>query len=106
MDQDDFSIKGVMNALDVENRGWITVSDLHKFVENYGVNLSEDYVCKLINVYDYDINGKISLEELEWLIEGLERSNGSYRKIVRNSDRIASKKRLNSCCTCKKIGRN
>lgn len=42
------------------------------------------------------------MKELEILIEGLERSDGIYRSIVRNSDKKASSKLKRSRCICYK----
>lgn len=40
-------------------------------MKNYDIDVSKENVCTLLNVYDNDMNGKISMEELEWLVEGL-----------------------------------
>lgn len=71
MDQKDYTLKAVMNCLDVEGRGWITTGDLYKFLRNFDVQVSGSSVCAMLGVYDNDMNGKIEIKELEWLIEGL-----------------------------------
>lgn len=40
MDQHDYSIKAVMNCLDVEGRGWISTNDLYKFMRNFDIDVS------------------------------------------------------------------
>ena len=60
-----------MNCLDVDARGWISVDDLYKFMKNYDVDVSLSNVCGLLGISDNDRNGKISMAELQWLVEGL-----------------------------------
>lgn len=61
MDQDDYTIKAVMNCLDAEGRGWVTADDFYKFMKNYDIDVSIGSVCGLLGIYDNDMNGKISL---------------------------------------------
>lgn len=44
------------------------MDDLYKFIKNYDIDVSKANVCALLNVYDNDMNGKISIEELDWLV--------------------------------------
>lgn len=62
MDQDDYTIKAVMNCLDVQNRGWITVDDLYKFMKNYDIDINVGAVYGLLGIYDTNMNGKISMK--------------------------------------------
>lgn len=62
MDQDDYTIKAVMNCLDVQNRGWITVDDLYKFMKNYDIDVNVGAVYGLLGIYDTNMNGKISMK--------------------------------------------
>lgn len=71
MDQEDYTLKAVMNCLDVQARGWISADDLYKFMKNYDVDVSLSNVCGLLGISDNDRNGKISMAELQWLVEGL-----------------------------------
>ena len=61
MKQDDYSIKAVMNSLDLTNRGWILPLDLYNFMKNYDIDVSERKIKELLGNYDYDMNGKITL---------------------------------------------
>lgn len=60
-----------MNSLDGLNRGWIVTDDLFKFMKNYDIDVSERQVKELVGNYDSDMNGKITMNELLWIIEGL-----------------------------------
>ena len=40
MKQEDYSIKAVMNSLDLTNRGWILPQDLYNFMKNYDIDVS------------------------------------------------------------------
>lgn len=84
MHQSDYSIKAVMNSLDGNNRGYIVTDDLFKFMKNYDIDISERQIKELVGNYDCDLNGKISLNELLWIIEGLENRIHPYRKIIRS----------------------
>lgn len=68
MDQDDYTLKAAMNCLDVEGRGWITTADIYKFLGNFDIDVEQNKVCGMLGVFDNDLNGKISMNELEWLI--------------------------------------
>ena len=68
MYQQDYTLKAVMNCLDVESRGWITVADLYKFLKNFDIDVLPGNVCQMLGVYDKDINGKITMKELQILV--------------------------------------
>lgn len=59
MDQEDYTIKAIMNCLDVEARGWITTGDVYKFLRNFDVDVNPSQVCEMLGIYDHDLNGKI-----------------------------------------------
>ena len=79
MKQEDYSIKAVMNSLDAKNRGYIVTDDLYKFMKNYDIDVSERQIKELVGNYDCDMNGKITMNELLWTIEGLENRIHPYR---------------------------
>lgn len=68
MDQEDYTIKAVMNCLDVEARGWVTTGDIYKFLKNYDVEVTMGKVCGIVGVYDCDMNGKINMREMQILV--------------------------------------
>lgn len=68
MDQEDYTLKAVMNCLDAEGRGWITTGDFYKFLRNFDIDVNPNKVCCMLGVFDDDLNGKISISELHWLI--------------------------------------
>lgn len=82
--QEDYSIKAVMNSLDGNNHGWIVTEDLYKFMKNYDIDVTEKHMKELLGHYDCDMNGKISMEELTWVIEGFENRDHPYRKIIQH----------------------
>lgn len=53
-----------MNCLDVEGRGWITTADIYKFLGNFDIDVEQNKVCGMLGVFDNDLNGKISINEL------------------------------------------
>lgn len=59
MDQEDYTIKAIMNCLDVEARGWITTGDVYKFLRNFDVDVNPSQACEMLGIYDHDLNGKI-----------------------------------------------
>lgn len=102
LDQADYSLQAVMNCLDVEKRGWVTLNDIYKFLRGFDVEVSLQNVAGLISICDNNYDGKVTFQELQWLVEGLEKSDGLYRQVVRNTDRELRDRRLSSSCTCKK----
>lgn len=66
----DYSIKGVLLAIDCNSHDWICSEDIFKFMKNYGFDVTLRMVEKLVEVINYSMNGKITQEQLRWTIEG------------------------------------
>ncbi len=63
-----------MTSLDVDRHGFVSASDLYKFLRGEGVEVSNEETELLIEIYDSDLNGKLEMSELQWAIEGFETS--------------------------------
>lgn len=67
---EDYSSKGVLVAIDGNDHQWICAEDLFKFMKNYGFDVSLRQVEKLVEVINYNMNGKVSEQQLSWTVEG------------------------------------
>lgn len=67
----DYSIQGVVLAIDNSRHDWVTGEDVFKFMKNYGVNVTLRQVEKLIEVLNFKMDGKLTEEQLKWTVEGL-----------------------------------
>ena len=69
---DDYSIKGVMAALDVDRHEFISSEDIYKFIKGHGIEIEMTQADTFVSMYDSNLDGKLDINELQWAIEGME----------------------------------
>lgn len=64
----DYSIDGVLLAIDNSRHDWICTEDIYKFMKNYGFDADFRQIEKLVEVLNYKLNGKLTKEQLKWTV--------------------------------------
>lgn len=64
----DYSSRGALVAIDGYNHNYACAEDLLKFMKNYGFDVSLRQVEKLAEVINCNLDGKITEEQLRWII--------------------------------------
>lgn len=85
--QQDYSIRGVMQALDGHGHGWVCGEDLQKYLKNYGVEAGLRQVEKLVEVVNYTLDGRVTEEQLKWTVEGFENKNKTYLEKIKKANK-------------------
>jgi hypothetical protein len=85
--QQDYSIRGVMQALDGHAHGWVCGEDLQKYLKNYGVEAGLRQVEKLVEVVNYTLDGRVTEEQLKWTVEGFENKNKTYLEKIKKANK-------------------
>lgn len=57
-------------AIDGNDHRWVCSEDLLKFLKNYGMDVGLRQVEKLMEAINYNLDGKISEQQLAWVLEG------------------------------------
>lgn len=65
---DDYSSKGLLVAIDCNDHHWLCSEDLFKFLKNYGFDVNLRQVEKLMEIINYNLDGKISEQQLSWVV--------------------------------------
>jgi Ca2+-binding EF-hand superfamily protein len=60
----------VLSTIDGNGHEWICCEDLFKFMKNYQLEVNLRQVEKLVEVINSTLNGKITEEQLRWIVEG------------------------------------
>jgi Ca2+-binding EF-hand superfamily protein len=68
---DDYSIQGMILSIDSNRHDWVCAEDIYKFMKNHGFDVDNRRVEKLVEVLNYQADGKITQEQLKWTVEGL-----------------------------------
>ena len=56
-------------------------------MKNFGFDLNLRQVEKLVEVLDFNMQGKLTEEQLKWTVEGLEGKDKSYLKRMKESNK-------------------
>ena len=83
----DYSIEGVMGAMDRHGHGWLCVEDFRTFMKNYGLDVTERQVEKLAEIINYSLDGRVTQQQMKWVVEGLESSDKTYLRKVKASNK-------------------
>lgn len=67
----DEEIKGLFNAIDTDNDGYITESEITKMMKSLGEKISKKDVRKMLKTGDKTKDGRISFTEFKMMIEEL-----------------------------------
>ena len=70
--QDNFSIENIFNNLDNDQKGYITLGDLIKFLSAHSIEVEEKYLRQIIHFYDKNYDFILNLEEFKPLISNSE----------------------------------
>ena len=70
--QNTFSIQNIFNHLDNDQKGYITLADLIKFLSSHSIESEEKYIRQLIHFYDKNNDFVLNLEEFTPIISGKE----------------------------------
>ncbi len=70
MNSHNYSSKGLLAAIDGNDHHWLCSEDLFKFLKNYGFDVNLRQVEKLMEIINYNQDGKISEKQLCWIAEG------------------------------------
>ena len=73
--------------MDGHGHGWLCVEDVRVFMQNYGFDASERQVEKVTEVINCSLDGKVTLEEMRWTVEGLEGNDRGYLRKVKASNK-------------------
>ena len=60
LSNNDYSIQGVVLAIDNSRHNWLCSEDIFKFMKNYGFDLNLRQVDKLVEVLDFKMEGKLT----------------------------------------------
>ena len=74
-------------AIDNSRHNWVCAEDVYKFMKNFGFDLNLRQVEKLVEVLDFNMQGKLTEEQLKWTVEGLEGKDKSYLKRMKESNK-------------------
>ena len=74
-------------AIDNSRHNWVCAEDIYKFMKNFGFDLNLRQVEKLVEVLDFNMQGKLTEEQLKWTVEGLEGKDKSYLKRMKKSNK-------------------
>lgn len=66
----DYSSRAALVAIDGNDHRWVCSEDLYKFLKNYGFDVGLRQVEKLMEAINYNLDGKISEQQLAWVVEG------------------------------------
>ena len=83
----DYSMVGVVQAMDQHGHGWVSGDDLFVFLKNYGVEVTVRQVEKLVQVINCSLDGKVTEDQLRWTVEGFENKGRDYLQKVKDSNR-------------------
>lgn len=64
----DYSSRGALVAIDGYNHNYASAEDLLKFMKNFGFDVNLRQVEKLAEVISCSLDGKITEEQLRWII--------------------------------------
>ena len=64
----DYSIEGVLSALDLHGHQWVTGDDLFTYLKNYGFDVEMRQIEKLVESINCSLDGKINLDQLRWVV--------------------------------------
>lgn len=92
MKSKDYSMRGVLAAVDGHNHRWVCGEDLYHFLKNYGFDVNLRQVEKLVEVVNCNLDGKITEEQLRWTVEGFEAKDRAYLRKIKDSNRKEHKK--------------
>jgi Ca2+-binding EF-hand superfamily protein len=67
---EDYSSRGALVAIDGNDHRWVCSQDLFKFLKNYGMEVGLRQVEKLMEAINYNLDGRISEQQLAWVLEG------------------------------------
>jgi hypothetical protein len=84
---DDYSSRGALVAIDGNDHQWVCSEDLFKFLKNYGFDVGLRQVEKLMEAINYNLDGKISEQQLAWILEGFESKNKAYLVKIKASNK-------------------
>ena len=70
--QDNFSIQNIFNNLDNDQKGYISLGDLIKFLSSHSIEVEEKYLRQIIHFYDKNNDFVLNLEEFTPLISNNE----------------------------------
>ena len=71
LSQPDYSVHGSLLAIDNNRHDWVCAEDLEKFMKNFGYHITLKQVQKLVEVMKSSMDGKVSEQQMQWVIEGL-----------------------------------
>jgi hypothetical protein len=83
----DYSSRGALVAIDGYNHNYACAEDLLKFMKNFGFDVSLRQVEKLAEVINCNLDGKVTEEQLRWIIEGFESTNKAYLNKIKASNK-------------------
>jgi hypothetical protein len=69
----------VLHSLDIHGHDFVSTDDILKFLRNYAIEASKEQLKDFLEIVDSKLEGKITLEQLKWIVEGLEDGKGEYR---------------------------
>ena len=70
--QENFSIQNIFNNLDNDQKGYITLGDLIKFLSSHSIEVEEKHLRQIIHFYDKNNDFVLNLEEFTPLISNNE----------------------------------
>lgn len=74
-------------AIDSSRHQWVCTEDLFKFMKNYGFDANFRQIQKLVEVINFNAEGKVTEDQLKWTVEGLEGKDKSYLKKIKHSNK-------------------
>ena len=68
VENSDYTSKAAISAIDCNTHEWVCADDIYKFMKNYGFDVNLRQVEKLVEVLNYDMDGKITQDQLKWTL--------------------------------------
>ncbi len=69
----------MLNSLDILGLDFASTNDLLKFLRNYAIEATKEQLEDFLEIVDSKLKGKITEEQLKWIVEGLESRKGEYK---------------------------